>query len=140
MSLQHSGQLEPAAWTVATAAMKARAITVINDFIIFLSFGIWNQVRPNKFEPGAESGRDSRRRNRWSGAALGGALVMGIPTGSEGGCGRGAVFFGDDGERLGVKGGGASGAGAVGLRRGFFACVVGLATANRPGVFDRQSG
>ena len=36
LSLQHSGQLGPAAWTDATDAMKAKAIAVMNDFIIFI--------------------------------------------------------------------------------------------------------
>jgi hypothetical protein len=37
LSLQHSGQLDPAAWTDATAATKARAMAVISDFMCFLS-------------------------------------------------------------------------------------------------------
>jgi hypothetical protein len=38
LSLQQSGQLDPAALTDATAAKNARAMAVIIDFIIFLMF------------------------------------------------------------------------------------------------------
>ncbi|MFN6016512.1 MAG: hypothetical protein ACK49N_02965 [Verrucomicrobiota bacterium] len=52
LSLQHSGQLGPAAWTDATVAMKAKAIAVMNDFIIFIfCVRIQNWLCPRKSGP-----------------------------------------------------------------------------------------
>jgi hypothetical protein len=81
LPLQHSGQLEPAAWTDATDAMKAKAIAVMNDFIIFY-FPCKNSklVVPETIGPYANSDRDSRRRYGRSATTLIGPLVAEIPT------------------------------------------------------------
>jgi hypothetical protein len=80
LSLQHSGQLGPAAWTDATVATKAKAIAVMNDFIIFFLCENSKLAMPEKIGSYANSDRDSRRRNRRSATTLIGPLVAEIPT------------------------------------------------------------
>jgi hypothetical protein len=52
LSLQHSGQLDPAACTEATAATKARAMAVMNDFMIFPFQWNFKSGPPGEKNPG----------------------------------------------------------------------------------------
>jgi hypothetical protein len=127
LSLQHSGQLGPAAWTDATVAMKAKAIAVMNDFIIFY-FLCKNSklVMPEKIGPYANSDRDSWRRYRRSATTLIGQLVAEIP--AESGLKKrlGAFFLSNQGQRMGELPRRAGSAWARGVRGIFFAIVMGL--------------
>ena len=108
LSLQHSGQLEPAAWTDATAATNANAMAVINDFIIFFPFRFGNLERDhlaNKYSArcGAESGQVSRRRHGRLRPALGSRFVEKTPTKVGGRSGRQGKRISQGLEQLGGR-------------------------------------
>jgi hypothetical protein len=68
LSLQHSGQLVPAAWTDASAATKARAMAVIMDFMIFPCVWNFESVSPGK-NPGTALSQAGIRGGGTAGAA-----------------------------------------------------------------------